>query len=178
MTKLFIILTILSSNIILAAGSEKAAGHVSDLVYPAINFILLFSFLGWKLKKPVANMFNKNAEDVEKTYKYAEEKDKEATVKLNSLKQKIENVDQDCQKILTNTQEQMQAFNKYQERETDEMIAKFKRDSDLKLDYEKNILVNEMNSALIDLVIDKTKQTIKDNGQFQDKATKNLVSRL
>ena len=61
-------LVLVSSNVF-AAGA--GGGHISDLMYPAINFFLLFGFILIKMRKPISDAFTKNSEEVENLYNMA-----------------------------------------------------------------------------------------------------------
>ena len=68
---LITITTLLPFNLF-AAGGEAGHGSIAELGYPAINFTILFVFLIYALKKPLREMFDKNADEVQNLYEYAE----------------------------------------------------------------------------------------------------------
>ena len=76
--KAFLKYSVLGSCLIsIAVASEEAAHHgpsIFDLKYPALNFVVLFGFLIWKLKKPMSDMFAKKSEDVKSLMNSAETK--------------------------------------------------------------------------------------------------------
>ena len=45
-------------------GAAAHHGHVSDLLAPLVNVVVLVGFLVWKLKKPLSDMFTKQAEEI------------------------------------------------------------------------------------------------------------------
>ena len=64
MSKLIYIAAIsLNANFLVAAGSG-GHGSISDLVFPAINALIFFGFLIFKLKKPTAQMFEDSAKKI------------------------------------------------------------------------------------------------------------------
>ena len=82
---------IIKASFLLATSSLYAGGngetHLSDLMRPAINFLILAGFLVFKLRNPVKEMFDKNALLVKETYDFAEGKNKEAEIKLKMYKE-------------------------------------------------------------------------------------------
>jgi F0F1-type ATP synthase membrane subunit b/b' len=138
------------------AFAEKAAHHepsVKELMYPAINFFVLVAFLVWKLKKPMTEMFNKKANDVQSL--------------MTSAAQKNKDYEND-----------VVGFNETQNAETQSVITRTKKDLEHKLDGEKNELVENLNEDLLNSVIAKTQQTINASSDMKNRATTKIVSEL
>lgn len=172
---MFVVLT----GSVLAAG--KGADHVpsiKDLFYPAINFVVLVSFLVWKLKKPMKEMFNKKADEVKTLMTSAAEKNKDAEVRLKLLQTKINNIDSELTKIRADYDKDISNFMQNQATETQSIISRTKRDLENKLEGERKELVESMNEELLSQVIAKTKQVISSNNDFKSKATSKIVSEL
>ena len=70
--------TLLGSFFSLELYAGGGGGHISDLLYPAVNFFLFFGFLVWKIKKPLSEMFTEKSKEVEDFYSFADKKNKEA----------------------------------------------------------------------------------------------------
>ena len=176
--KLLLILTVFSPMAVMASGAAHGEAHISDLMFPAINFILLFGFIGWKLKKPISAAFTKNSQDVESLYNLAEEKYKEAQIKYDSYAKKLEQLDSDISRIQKDTDQDVKSFTELTKKETEQTIKRMERDSSNKLESERNQLIMTLNKNLVDQVINKTKSTIADNKDYKTKATNNLVSSI
>ena len=172
--KVFTLLLILGSTDVIAAGN----GSVTDLIYPFINVALLFGFLFWKLKKPVSNMFNENADKVKELAELASKKDEEAETQLKELETKMAAVQGEMENIVVNAKEDGERFCKDHTNETQEQIERVKQDAEMKLNSEKAELIREINSKLLDEVINGAKDKLKTDGDLQKKATTNMMSRI
>lgn len=174
MTLLLIALVTLPATTMAAGGG----GTIADLLYPAINFSLLFGFIIWKLKKPMSEAFTKNAKDVEDLYNLAEEKYKEAQIKYDSYAKKLEQLDSEITRIHSETDQNVKSFTDMAKKETASTIERMERDTNNKLDSERNKLIMDLNRKLVEEVVNKTKSTIADNKEYKTKVTNNLVSSI
>ena len=161
-----------------AAGSGVGHGSVSDLMWPAINFALLASFLVWKVKKPLREMFEKNANDVKFLFEHAEKKDKEANIKLNALQEKMGNLSSEKNKITQNAEKEANDFISKSEKESQEYLRRLEVDSVNKIEHEKVSRVAALEEDLIDEVIAKAKTKIGKDSGLSEKVTKKLISQV
>lgn len=164
-----------------AVAAESGAHHepsIKDLMYPAINFAVLAGFLIWKLKKPMNEMFNKNASEVESLMNSAAQKNKDAEERLKTLTNKMSNLPSEVSKIQNDYESDVKTFAQTQGLETQDHIVRTERDFDKKLEGEKNELVEKLNEDLLNNVIAKTKQTINGNADMKTRATSKIVSEL
>lgn len=177
MNKLFLVLlSLLVSTELLAAGG--GTGTIMDLRFPAINFILLFGTLGFILRKPLKEMFDKNAEDVTSLFGLAEEKDKEAQLKLDEYKRKLDNLESEKNKIIAEAEQNADAFSKAHATETDELISRLHSDAKGRVEGESAQMNRNLSATLLDEVINKVKEKVNGDKSLQDKATKKLVSQI
>lgn len=151
---------------------------IADLTYPAINFTVLVGFLIWKLKGPMKEMFNKKANEVQSLMQSAAQKNKDAEIRLADLQGKMKNLDTEINKIVADYHGDVANFTTAQASETQTVISRTKRDLETKLEGEKNDVVEKMNQDLLNNVIAKTQETIKNNSDMKNRATKNIVSGL
>jgi len=172
-----ILLLVLLSQNILAAG-DGSHGSVSDLLFPAINFSALIFGLIYLMRKPMAEMFNNNAKQVSDLFEYAEQKDKEAKIKLEMFQKKMDNLDGERNKIIKNAEKEAQAFIETSKSESTEYLDRLARDSKAKVQYEKNSLENEIRESLVNEVITKAKAKISSDKDLSNKATKKLISQI
>ncbi|ATH09441.1 hypothetical protein BIY24_16275 [Halobacteriovorax marinus] len=160
-----------------AAGGGHG-GHISELILPAWNFVPLLIVMIVLLRKPISAAFTKNAEEVEALYNVAEEKDKEAQIKLDMYEKKMNSLKSESEKIMKETKEQIEKFEKQNAEETVNMIQKLNEDADQKVAYEKDQAVRAINASLVDQVISKAKSKINENKEYKDKVTNKLVSEI
>lgn len=174
-----ILISLLPFMISLAqAAPSGEQGPLSSLALPALNFGLLLIIIIFFTRKPVANMFKQNAEDVESLYKHAEEKDKEAQIRYAQFEQKMQNLDSETKKTLEQAERDAQKAQKLIEEETQAQLKKLEADAVKKAEYEKNILIQELNESLLDEVIAKAKNKIKSDQKLQQQATTRLSSEV
>jgi F-type H+-transporting ATPase subunit b len=141
---LFFLSTLLITTEAFAA--SKGTGTLVDLTYPTINFILLFGTLGIMLRKPVKAMFDKNAEDVTSLFGLAEEKNKEAQIRLDEYNKKMANLDSEKNKILKEAEQNANSFSKEHATETDGLIASLHSDAKNRIESEKIQMGRNLNS--------------------------------
>jgi F-type H+-transporting ATPase subunit b len=163
------------------AAAETGAHHepsLKDLMYPTINFVVLFGFLIWKLKTPTREMFEKKATEIQSLMNSAAQKNKDAEEKLKNLQSKMANLGSELAKIQKDYESDVVTFTQAQANETQDIITRTKRDFESKLDGEKNELVEKLNEELINSVIAKTQQAINGNSDMKNRATSKIVSEL
>jgi len=177
MNKLFLVFTslIITTEVLAAA---KGTGTLLDLRFPAINFVILFGTLGFVLRKTLKEMFDKNAEDVTALFGLAEEKDKEAQIRLEEYTKKMSNLDSEKKKIIVEAEKNADEFSKLHASETDELIASLHTSAKGRVAGEMTQMTRSLNSTLLDEVINKVKQKVSGDKGLQDKASKKLVSQI
>lgn len=173
---LLIILALLNTASVYAAG--KGGGSIADLGWPAVNFVILLSGLLYAVKKPLREMFDKNAEDVTNLYEYADKRDKEAKIKLEMYQKKMENLEGEKAKIVKNAEDEAQAFIKRAEQESHEYLQRLERDSESKILHEKKTLEDKLKEDLVSEVIEKAKAKISGDSELNKKATHKLISQI
>ena len=182
--KVFIKYSILFSNILsvaVAYGNEETVHHepsVFDLKYSTLNFIVLFGLLGWKLKKPLSQMFDKKSEDIRTLMSSAEKQSKDAEERLKQFSAKIKNLDSELVQINAEYDTDAVSFSKFQHEETQTSIARMKRDLQNKLEGEKKELMDEINHEMISKVIAKTKNEIGTSAEHRKNATQKIITEL
>lgn len=180
----FIKYFILCSNILNIAVANEEVAHVVhepsifDLKYAVLNFVVLFGFLGWKLKKPLQDMFDKKSEDVQTLMTSAERQSKDAEARLNEFHAKIKNLHAETTQINSEYESDTLSFAKNLHEETQTSIARMQRDLHGKLEGEKKELLDELNHELLSKIIAKTKNDISTNPEHQKNATKKIITEL
>lgn len=177
MNKLLLIIftSFISTNLMAAS---KGTGTIADLKWNAINFVVLFGFLGLKLRKPVKEMFDKNADDVASLFGLAEEKDKEAQIRLEEYTKKLASLDSEKNKIMKEAEQNAMSFSKTHAAETEGLISSLHTDAKGRVEGEKAQMSRNLNATLLDEVINKVKEKMNGDKALQEKATKKLVSQI
>ena len=174
--KFFFALLILLSTA--HAAGKGGHGSPADLVWPAVNFVALFGFLIFKLRKPISEMFDRQAKDVQETYEMAEKKDKEAQIKLETYQKKMSGLDRERQKVIEDANKEAEQLAASIKRETAQTIEKLKVDAESKVVHEREQLTKQLNEGLVDEVIKRARQKIGGSKDYQNKVTEKLVSQV
>jgi F-type H+-transporting ATPase subunit b len=153
-------------------------GHLSDIAWPAFNFFLFFGFLFWKIRKPIKDGFNKNAELVKELYEYAEAKSKDAEAKILKYEEKMNNLEGQVQKIKMEMDEEFSVFKKNIEEETVKNISRAEKDAERRIVSEKNKMFRDLEESLLNTVISKTKEKIGGDKNLKDKATNKIFTAI
>ena len=167
--------------ILTAADVQASSGHggsISELILPAWNLIPLLVVAMLLLRKPLSASFTKNSEDVESLYNMAEEKDKEAQIKLDMYEKKMTSLKLETEKMMTEARADAETNAASSLNETNEIIKKMEVDAVAKVAYEKDQALRNINATLVDEVIAKAKNKINENKDFKSKATQKLVAEI
>ncbi|MFN8369995.1 MAG: ATP synthase F0 subunit B [Bacteriovoracaceae bacterium] len=165
--------------------NEEAAGHaahhvpsMADLTAPYINFIVLFSFIIYKIKTPLKNHFETKARNIETRYFASKDKLKEINDKINLNKVKLDTVHMEVKSIVTNANDESDIFAKNLKNQTIERVEKLKKDSHLKIEAEKNQAVKKINEELVNMVITNAHNQINSNKDFKNKISNKLIKAI
>ncbi len=161
-----------------AAGNGGHHGHLSDLIAPLVNVVVLGAFLVWKLKGPLSAHFTKQAEEVTNTLERASLKSKEAEVMLAAQEKKIANLDNEVKEILRGSENEVRNFEKQAAREAEEKTFKLKTDATAKIEAERKAMKGELHAALLDEVVAKAKTTIRGNKDYQSRASARMLGEI
>lgn len=175
MKNILVMLLALSATAHAAGGGH---GSPADLVWPAINFVALFGFLIFKLRKPISDMFDRQAKDVQETYEMAEKKDKEAQIKLETYQKKMSGFDRERQRVIDDSHKEADQLAANIKRETESTIQKLKVDAESKVVHEREQMTKQLNEGLVDEVIKRARQKIGGSKDYQNKVTEKLVSQV
>ena len=152
--------------------------HIGELMWPAFNFILFFGFLIYKVRKPVKEGFDKNAELIKELYEYAKAKDEDAQKKIAQYKDKMKHFHLEVEKLNKEMEEELAIFKKEAIEDTKRQIERAGQDAKRKAESEKNRKVKEINEELLNNIISKTKESLGSNSSLRDKATSKIVAAL
>ncbi len=153
-------------------------GSVTDLFAPFVNVAILVGFLVWKLKNPMKKHFDAKSVEVANTLERASLKSKEAQILLENEERKLANLTKEIKTITQQSESDVVSFEKNLSRDVEEKSHKLKTDADSKIRADKKSMLDELNSELINQVINKTKTTIKTNKDYQSKVSTKLLQGL
>ncbi len=177
--RLGLILIVLVSSVFASeAGHGHHEAHVSELLWPIVNFVLFFSFIIFKARKPIKEGFDKNADLIKELFEYAKAKDEDASKKIATYKQKMEEFHLEVDRLKKEMDEEFVSFEKETLEETKRQIERSNLDAKRKVQSEKNKKLNELNEELLDKIILKTKDTFGTNSSLRDKATNKIIAAL
>lgn len=172
--KVLVLLTL--SGTAFAAGSGQ--GSPTDLIPSFFNVIVLGALLIWKLKGVFKKHFTTKSESISEIMERASVKAKEAEVMMEMQKKKIDGMNEEISKINSDVAVDVEKFKNDYSSDVQERIRKLKNDAALKIDAEKQELANELNEKLIDSVIAKTKNILKNDKGLNDQATSKVLEGL
>lgn len=171
-------LLILAMAITSAHAEGSGHGSIKDLLYPVLSFGVLAALMIWKFKTPVSEMFTKNAEEVEKLFNHAAAKDEEAKTYLEKVEKKVSSLEGQTQAILDEAYAEGEKFSESHAVETKEKIERMTVDAHNKVEAEKDQMIREVNASLITEVVSKAKLAIRENKDYQDKASQKLMAEI
>lgn len=168
------VILLLLSGVAFAGGDSGHAGP-SSLIAPLVNVVILASFLIWKLKGPAKDFFTTKSTDVSNMMERAAIKAKEAQMLMAESKRKLEGAESEISKQKAESEAFINNFNTEYNKEVDERITELKSDAKNKIETEKNDLVSNLNNALLENVLLKAKDKLKNDKNLSDKATQNII---
>lgn len=180
MKNLIVFSFIISINSYAGGGSNPQTWEefFVSLGWPFFNVALLASLLFWKLKTPVKDFFKNKSESIAEIMERANVKAKEAEMMMQMQRKKIDGMHSEIQRIHSDAQVEIETYQKFYVKDIDQRIEKLKTDAALKIEAEKKQLTDQLNNLLLDEVLKKTKETIKNNKELGEKATSNALEGL
>jgi F0F1-type ATP synthase membrane subunit b/b' len=171
--------TTISLLLIFITNTSFAAGDSPSSLIPAfVNVFLLVSLLIYFLRKPASEMFTSKSATVSEMLERASTKAKEAEMMMAAQKKKADGVEAEVKKMETESETLVKEFESQYSSEVVSRIASMKDDAGQKIEAEKKEMLNELNSNLLSLVVEKAKSQIKSDKSLADSATKNMVKGL
>lgn len=170
--KLGLIVLLMTTDLMAAGGYEQ--GPLSSLILPFLNFSAVAIFILFMLRKPLRALFEKNAKDIKELYYHAEEKEKEAKIKLQMYEEKMAGLTSEKNQIAEKASREIQELEKKIAQETQEAKAKIETDGRSKLAHEESMMMRELNESLLNEVIAKAKGSVKANKTVQKEITAKL----
>ena len=153
-------------------------GTLFDLKWAFLNFFVLSTFIIWRIKKPLAEMFGKNFSDMKYLYNVAQEKDKESSIKYEIYKKKVEGMDREHDAVLEEFRGRGSDFVREYKKEGDLFIEKLRQEKDRKIEVEKKKILKEMENIVIANIILKAKRKIGSDQELKSQVSKGLLAKI
>ena len=173
---LIILFSIINTQMLLAAGGGH--GHVSDLMYPAINVTILVLFFLWKVRPMVSKAFTNYHDQVSEAFNLAEVKEAEAQLELESAQKKLADVSKDAEQVISDATREAGIFDKKFTDETNERIQRSKSDLGRRVAAEKEEAVSDITKELVDKVVSGAKDLVGNNNDQKKKVVDSFMGRL
>lgn len=162
-------------------GGGAHGGHApspKDLIAPAFNFIVLFGFLLYKIKGPMADFFNTKAKKVSEVLDRAQVKSKEAQVLYDLNNKKVKDVEQEAANIQKTAEEDARRYAIECDKEAKDKTEKIRAEAFGRVEAEKRAMINQLNKELIDEVIMKSKKMIATDTNIKKDLTNKVVKEI
>lgn len=172
MKSIFGLVLLISS---VAFAGEHQESSIKELAWPAFNFIILFSLIFWKAKKPIHDIFTEKSRKVQELFRFAENKHKEAKNRHDQLVEKLKNVEQESEQIMHEARIEAEHMEKRVHDEIQERMQRMWDDSHHLVETERRQLETELNQEIVETIIKKTKEKIVNDKELQKKTTKNIL---
>lgn len=165
---------------LLAMASESGHHEISvwDLKWPFVNFLILFFGIFVLSKKKLSDYFSNYSGEVEKLVNYAQEKDKEAQIKLDMFQKKLENFEHQKQKIEQETKQDLEKHEAQLQFELKNEMERITRDNENRLETEKKLAMGRVYSELAEKIVNNAKTKFFQNKDLKDKATEKILSQI
>ncbi|MBF0363599.1 MAG: hypothetical protein HQK49_21440 [Oligoflexia bacterium] len=159
-------------------GEHDLKHQLMSLIPYVVNFVVFFSFIIYKVKKPLVLYFQKRADDIKASIDSSENKFSDASSKLQSLQQKLTNSANECQNIMNEAAKEVITYKEGAKVEAANKIERMKRDMLDSFETEKLQLISQYDYQLLNLVFNKSKDLIKGSEKDKMKVSKNMLELL
>ena len=159
--------------------SEKHGAHgPAALIWPAINFIMVFGFIIWKIKKPLSKWFDTQALKVKDAHEQAQLKEKEANIKWDMYKKRLANLSTEALSIAQTSEKDLKGFEQRQKLETKGKIERLQVDAQNMIQHEKNKVLNRINEEIVNEIIGKARLQISSDGEIRRKVSSKMMQQI
>ncbi|MBI2521416.1 MAG: ATP synthase F0 subunit B [Bdellovibrio sp.] len=163
-----------------AASSSEATHHepsVYDLKWAAVNFIILFSFMIYKLKGPIRKSFQDKRANIQSLFNHAAEKHKDAEMKLDIYEAKLNTLEEQSKKVFDDAKIDVLKFDHDTQEENTKLIERLNREAKDKIEHEQQQIVHKIGAELLSTVIAKTKTKISESAELKSNLAASLLKK-
>lgn len=163
--------------LVAASGGEN--GHEAhgidwfELGSMFLNFVLLFGFLGYKLRPVVANGLKSRRENFGKRLIEAQQKQAEAESRLEEYKAKLANLETEFQRVVESYEAEARADQQKMEEETEKAIQRLARETDFTIHQEFRKAEKLIQSTAVEATLRKAEGLVRDRITDDDRARLN-----
>ena len=120
--------------------------------------------------------FISNAKEVRELYFHAEEKEKEAKIKLQMYEDKMAGLASEKNQLSEKTQKDILETQRKIQAETENAKEKIEKEGRARLANEESIIMRELNESLLNEVIERAKSSVQSNKSIQESISKKLAT--
>ena len=157
------------------AGGETPTGHVSDLLWPGINFLFFLIVLVLLFRENIMNVFTSYSKEVKELYGFATKRDEEAQSNLEMYQKRIHTFGQEEEKVWEELQRDKEALKENVDRETEKAIVMIRKEGEKRLQNEQETFVLNFHKMFIENIVNQARETIGRNKKIRTKITNSLV---
>jgi F0F1-type ATP synthase membrane subunit b/b' len=168
------ILVLITIQNAMAAGDGHHA-DASSLLYPAINFIIFVSLLGWFLFPVLKKTFSEKHQKIKSASEQAQNKLEEAQKKLATAEKKLQGLAAELEKIKKEAQSDFVQFTKNMEKEAVEREEKLSIDAKSKVENERATLYYHLSNEIVNKVVSTAKEEVKGNAGVKKEINQRLT---
>ena len=168
-----------SSALVWAGDADKSSsGSVTDLLAPAINFLIFVGILYWALKDKFVSHFVNLERSVVEIYGQAQSKKRESTEKLKEQEGKINELQLERERIKQEADDRAKRFAKEYEVKTEQRIVKWRESAEAGLEADKTFLMGQLQEKLLERVLSESEGSLRKDAALRERAAKNLLQEL
>ncbi len=160
-----------------AAGGGGHHVDASSLIYPLIN-TLLVGVIFFTQRKKIGAYFTGKYDQIKEISERAKTQKFEAQMLLEKQQKKNDKLSDTLAEIEMNAKKEVASFKDMKEKENIKRVAKLEEDFGSKLEMKKLEMVKSINKELIDSVISKAKEQVKNNPDLVTKLNKSITQGL
>lgn len=171
---------ILETTVLLAVtasgGGEHGEAHGIDwfeLGSMFLNFVLLFGFLGYKLRPVLASGLTSRRENFGKRLIEAQQKQAEAESRLEEYKAKLANLETEFRRVVESYEAEARADQKKMEEETEKAIERLARETEFTIHQEFRKAENLIQATAVEATLRKAESLVRQRITDDDRARLN-----
>ena len=171
--KVYTITLLILCSVANAAGDGQ--GSVTDLMWPFINFVILFSFLFFKLRKPVVDGYISLSQEIEEKVNSAHVAEKEAAEYLKNQEEYKKSASGKLKEISEEFGSSWEKQKKIMDSEYSQKVEKLYSDYENKLNSERRKVEARLSSELLENIIEKTSSSISASPEKKSSAMRKFL---
>ncbi len=172
---------------LIAAAIGAGGGHEGDasinwfeIGSMALNFILLFGFLAYRLRPVVRDGLADRRKKLEERMREAQQKQAEAEARLEEYNRKIANLEQEFKAVVESYEAQAKADQARMEQEAERAIERLARESDFTIQQEMRKVERAIRTAAVEATLQQAEGLIRSDMTDDDqrRLTEEYIAQL